>query len=59
MPDEAALVRVSVGQEGRPEALERLHAALGAAIESAIGPGAAQEFRDRSAPFAKPDAGED
>jgi hypothetical protein len=59
LPDEAALLRLSVGLEGRPELLQALHKALEGAIDSAFGPGRAQEFRDRAAPFAKPDEGED
>jgi hypothetical protein len=59
LPEEAALVRITVGQEGRPEALRTLHEALGAAIEGAWGQGVKQDFDDRAAPFSKPDEGED
>jgi hypothetical protein len=59
LPDEAALVRLTVGLEGRPEALRSLHEALGAAVEAALGASVRQEFDDRAAPFAKPDESED
>jgi len=59
LPDEAGLLRLSVGLAGRPEALEALHKALEGVVESAFGPALGQEFSDRTAPFAKPDEGED
>ena len=58
-PEETALVRLNVGLEGRPEALQALHDAIGAAIEAAWGAGARHDFDDRAAPFGKPDVGED
>jgi hypothetical protein len=59
LPDEAALVRLTVGLDGRPDALRALHEALGAAIEALWGASVKQDFDDRAAPFAKPDEGED
>jgi HEAT repeat protein len=59
VPDEPSLLRLTVGQEGRPGALEALHRALGGAVEATFGPGAAEGFKERTSPFAKPDAGED
>ena len=59
LPDESALTQVTVGQEGRPAVLRALYQAIGAALEDALGPAAAQEFAERTAPFGKPEEGED
>jgi HEAT repeat protein len=59
VPEETALVRLNVGLEGRPEALQALHDAIGAALEAAWGAGARHDFDDRAAPFAKPGEEED